>query len=84
MFVCSLTAYLRVYEHTVPGPKKLKRLGVELGTIYAKVSRNLSCETLFCHTTILTNRFYIVNKSAQTTNLLYTLRVESCYVVLVS
>ena len=34
------------------------------------------CETLFCHTIILTNRFYIVNKSAQTTNLLYTLCVE--------
>ena len=39
------------------------------------------CETLFCHTIILTNRFYIVNKSAQTTNLLYTLCVESFYVI---
>ena len=44
-FVCSLTTYLRVYEHTVPGPKKLKRLGVELGTIYVKASRDLSYET---------------------------------------
>ena len=89
-FVCSLNACSCIHISAyLPGPRNWRGSEWSWVWIYAKVSRDLSCETdgdfakLCSVTTILTNRFYIVNKSAQTTNLLYALRVESFYVVLV-
>ena len=59
---------------------------MELGVNLCQSVKDLSYETGEDHvklfSVILTNRFYIVNKSAQTTNLLYTLCVESFYVIL--
>ena len=67
----------------LPGPKKLKRLGVELGANLCQSIKKSVLRNFVCHTTILTNRFLLLIKVPKPLICCADLRVESFYVILV-
>ena len=67
----------------LPGPKKLKRLGVELGANLCQSIKKSVLRNFVCHTTILTNRFLLLIKVPKPLICRLALRVESFYVRLV-
>ena len=87
IFVCSLTASLISAVCILdccclPGPKKLKRLGVELGANLCQSLKKIVLRNFVNHTTILTNRFFLLLiKVPGPLICCADLRVESFYVI---